>query len=275
MLKERVKVVNKGTTIQFLSETAPREAKEALYLAVRNREGRVLCDEQVAQLPDKSPHPSLAKEWKWRRRSCARLLRRIKHIEKSRGSQGFKILDLGCGNGWMAARLAAQSAREVWAADLNITELEQGCRVFPRDNLHFVYGDILQDVFPAGYFDAVVMAASLQYFRDIQALLASIRRVLKPGGFLEIIDSPFYPSQTAQAAARERSRQYFRQVGYPEMIDYYHHHLPDGLLQSGGRDLNRSFWYKMLQKAGYYAPFLWIEWQNGANNFTTAPFQET
>lgn len=245
-----------------LSDPALYTEKESLYLSIRKKEGRVLSDAQLQLLPDKSPDPALQQEWKWRKRSFKRLTRRIEVLEKAGPSRLFSILDLGCGNGWMAAALAAgHPNRSVWAADLNREELEQGSRVFRGNNLYFVFGDILQQVFPRENFDLVVMGASVQYFPDLKALLTEIGKVLRPGGYLEILDSPFYPTPVAQAAARARSATYFSKLGFPEMARYYHHHLMGDIKGLGACNLNGNLPVKIGQKMHYYAPFPWMEWQ--------------
>lgn len=127
--------------IQYLSKPADYAEKERLYLEVRRREARVLTDEALMHLPEVKAPTELAWEWRWRKRALERL---DEYLQAHFGKQPIRILDLGCGNGWMSNHLAAHTQREVWATDLNETELIQGSGVFTRENLRFVYADVLQ-----------------------------------------------------------------------------------------------------------------------------------
>jgi len=101
------------------------------------------------------------------------------------------ILDVGCGNGWMAARLAERSVpisqppqqvggekrgpgRLVYGLDVNEQELEQGARVFHENpRLIFLFGDITGEALAAARVDLVLLAGSVQYFPDCCSRAAS------------------------------------------------------------------------------------------------------
>lgn len=254
--------------VHFLSDPIPFLAKERLYLEVRRREGRVLDDDDVKMLPNISATSPYTQEWRWRKRSFLRLKRYLSHKK----TQHLRILDLGCGNGWMANRLAENQAWSVIGMDLNVAELTQGARLFGRKNLQFVYADLWQNALleapgiasqdtidalglPAsglpGAFDIIVLAASVQYFPNLESLVASLQALLNTGGEIHLIDSQFYPSKTAKAAAKQRTLDYYTAAGVPEMADYYHHHLWPELQQLGAENLNKSLLIRLLQKTGY------------------------
>ena len=52
--------------------------------------------------------------------------------------------------------------------------------------------------------------------------------LLKARGEIHILDSPLY-SIDALPGARERSRQYYENLGFPEMAANYHHHSAEAL----------------------------------------------
>jgi SAM-dependent methyltransferase len=52
----------------------------------------------------------------------------------------------------------------------------------------------------AGAFDVAVFNASLHYATDLPRVIAEAARVVRPGGTLAILDSPFYASDAAGAA---------------------------------------------------------------------------
>lgn len=250
--------------VHFLSDPAHYREKERCYLEVRSREGRILRDEEVLLLPNTLESNPYAREWAMRRRSFSRLERYL--ARRSRGKY-IRILDLGCGNGWMANRLAGREGREVWAVDLNAQELRQGARLFGRGNLHFVYADLASPngiredsvmPFRDKRFDFVILAASAQYFPDFPALISILRSILKPSGEIHITDSPFYGNEAERAAARQRTLEYYARVGVPEMADYYYHHLLRDAKDAGAKNLNNQLIIKILQKMGLLTPFPWL-----------------
>ncbi len=246
------------TTVRYLTQPADFQEKEAAYLRARRLEGRVLNDDEVARLPHlpfafcRLP---LEKEWRWRRRSFQRLQ---KYLRKKYAQRPLRILDLGCGNGWMANRLAEQPNWDIWAVDLNETELVQGARCFGRSNLQFVYADVLQGILPQTHFDVVVLAASVQYFPDLPELWPALHNTLTTNGEIHIVDSNFYPNETARAAAKQRTADYYAQLGVPEMSAFYHHHLWADAAAAGAENLNDRWLVRLLQKAKWLAPFPWL-----------------
>lgn len=276
------------SSIHFLTDPVPFREKERLYLEVRRREGRILSDEVVRILPYISKSNPYAHEWRWRERSFARFLsscrelsalrfplvertvpyRMTKNVGGDAGNGNFRILDLGCGNGWLANRLAENPDWDVWAVDLNEEELAQGARLFGRENLRFVYADLVsRNPVPGGSlpgtgfrdtFDIIVLAASVQYFPDLEQLIFSLKKCLKAGGEIHILDSPFYKNEATRAAAQQRTLEYYTKTGVPGMATYYHHHLWSEVEKLGGVDLNNRLSIRILQKIKWLAPFPWV-----------------
>ena len=265
--------------VRFLSQPADYQEKEAAYLRARRLEGRVLNDDEVARLPRPlTPHfftfSPLSREWRWRRRSFQRFQKylREKHAQSPLRTIGpgepitnnqqptttLRILDLGCGNGWMANRLAEQPNWDIWAVDLNKTELVQGARCFGRSNLQFVYADVLAGVLPQKHFDVVVLAASVQYFPNLPALWSVLHNTLTANGEIHIVDSHFYPNETAQTEAKQRTAGYYARLGVPEMAAFYHHHLWADAAAAGAENLNGGWFVRLLQKAKWLPPFPWL-----------------
>ncbi len=191
-----------------------------VYHGVRKKESRLYSDSEVAQLPAiANGHPH-AKEWKLRAASASRLVHYLAGKKKP-----LKILEVGCGNGWLAARLASLARVTVLGLDPHEPEIRQARRIFKGKNLQFCSAG-----YPEGLeeerFDMIVFAASFQYFPNAVRLLRQTADLLHPGGEIHIIDTAFY-SPMAIAGARERSRNYFTRLGWPAMAEhYFHHSLP-------------------------------------------------
>jgi len=189
---------------------------ESFYLDVRQSEKRLLSDDDVADLPilKKSNH---TKEWEKRARSAQRLSTYFSNRQMG------KVLDLGCGNGWFTALLARNKHLEVVGMDVNLTELQQAARVFKQPNLSFLYGDIFHAQFPKNTFDYITINAVIQYFEDLELLVNRLFEILKPGGEIHFIDSPFYNPNELKGA-KERTIEYYNGKGFPGMSKYYFHH---------------------------------------------------
>ena len=178
----------------------------------------------MAVLPDVGHGHPHEREWRQRADSADRLLTYVRRRERPP-----VIVDLGCGNGWLANRLASVAGSVVAGMDVNTVELEQARRVFTgRPNLRFGVGDILDAALPIEHPDLVVLASVIQYLPDPSTLVATLLGRVAPDGEVHVLDSPIYrPADVA--AARRRTRQHYAGVGVAEMADLYHHHTWDEL----------------------------------------------
>jgi SAM-dependent methyltransferase len=249
--------------VLYFSNPLDFQKQEALYLEARAAEGRVLSDAQVQELPNWPAQGSLGREWRWRAHSLRRFTHYLAHKNRA-----LRILDLGCGNGWMANHLAKNLNWAVTAIDLNVQELEQAARLFARGNLDFVYADIFgkniesqhfESVF--GKFDVILMAASAQYFSSLEGLVEKTFSLLNPGGELHILDTRFYADASSQAAAKLRSAAYYTQLGVPEMAQYYHHHHWGKAAALGAHDFNSTAFTRLLQRVGWVSPLDWLRFR--------------
>lgn len=230
--------------------TQPSDRFEKMYLKAREKEGRVYSVEQIQKLPqvDKT-HPHAA-EWEVRTKSLKAFLNYLDQREDVQ-----RILEIGCGNGWFAAAIAAQFPEvNVVGCDLNMLELKQAEEAFNLENLDFVYANIFED-WPQQWqqYDLVVLPSSVQYFKNFKKL---IEQLFTLAGEVHIIDSPFYATDELEAA-RQRTARYYHDLGLPEMANSYFHHSCDAL-----KDFNSEYLYRPPQgwrKRFARSPFPWIK----------------
>ncbi len=98
---------------------------------------------------------------------------------------GLLVADLGCGDGALAASLAAGGAR-IRACDAIPSYVDTAIRALPSD-ARVVQHDLLvplpeDEVFPSSSFDLVLVVMVLHALADIAPLLGSVARILKPSG---------------------------------------------------------------------------------------------
>ncbi len=225
---------------------------ERQYIALRLKEQRVYTDEELFHLPDITANHAHFNEWLMRRKSSSRL---IQFLESKR--KILSILEVGCGNGWLAYQMSRMPGSRVIGLDINLAELLQGARVFNSNSkLKFIYGDIRSGIVSDLKFDIIVFAASLQYFSGLKEILGLSLAHLYPDGEIHIIDSPFYKPKTVEAAIN-RTKSYYDQLGFPGMVQYYHHHCITDLQPYRFKILRNPFSIKN-KLSGNNNPFPWI-----------------
>ncbi len=88
----------------------------------------------------------------------------------ARVSAGERVLDVGCGNGYLAQRMAADGGATVVGVDIVPANIEKARRLHAHPAVTFETGDILRAI-PGGGFDVVAMSNVLEHLPDRSALL--------------------------------------------------------------------------------------------------------
>lgn len=208
-----IPVVNR---VYYLSQI--NKEFEETYLKIRSKENRIYSDQELIKLPFTASSNQHQSEWKLRAKSFKRFQDYLR--EKKVTSS---ILDLGCGNCWFCGRLSNLTDHHFYCVDINLTELEQGARVFDHSKIKFIYADVFSSTLPDNFFDMIILNASVQYFSNLKRLVEKLLSLLKANGEIHILDSPFY-SQTEVESAYERTANYYKSMGFPEMSKKYYHH---------------------------------------------------
>jgi SAM-dependent methyltransferase len=104
-------------------------------------------------------------------------------FEAVRQAEPGRVLEVGCGEGELAQRLAEELGVQLVALDQSerMVELARGRGVDAR------VGDVQELPFDAGSFDAAVAAWMLYHVPDLDRALGELGRVLRPGGRLVAI----------------------------------------------------------------------------------------
>ena len=126
----------------------------------------------------------------WVDRSLGDLLERTREVAAA--APGERILDVGCGTGGSALRLARAVAPggRVLGVDVVGPFLERA-RLRAGDaglgNLSFVEADAQEHAFDAGSFDLVFSRFGVMFFADPVAAFANLARALRPGGRIAFV----------------------------------------------------------------------------------------
>lgn len=223
---------------------------EKSYIRLRMKEERIYSDNELLRLPDTDPSHRYAAEWRLRKKSAMALRSYLAEKKKP-----LHILEAGCGNGWLSHFLAQVPLSTITGADINSTELLQAGRVFGHvSNLRFLYGTVCDDLFAENELDEIIFASSIQYCASLPETVSHCFRLLKQGGLIHFIDSPFYTRENA-ARAKERSLRYFDSMGISGMGEFYHHHCVEDLASFSCRYLYKPGWLHRYRNDN---PFPWI-----------------
>ncbi|MGH3134203.1 MAG: class I SAM-dependent methyltransferase [Gaiellaceae bacterium] len=111
------------------------------------------------------------------------------------------VLEAGCGPGFVTALLLEHvRGGSVTGLDLDSTMLAHARELLAgSERVRFVEASASATGLPAESFDVVLARFLLQHLPDVPAVLAELRRVLRPGGRLIVVDSDqafdalFYP----------------------------------------------------------------------------------
>jgi demethylmenaquinone methyltransferase/2-methoxy-6-polyprenyl-1,4-benzoquinol methylase len=143
--------------------------------------------DRIAPVYDAMNHTMTAGlDRRWRRITVAEAVR-----------PGDRVLDVCCGTGDLAIA-ARRAGGEVTGLDFSEQMLERARRKAP--DIEWVRGDALALPFEDASFDAATVGFGVRNVEDLEGALRELRRVLRPGGRLAILEitqprgrlSPFY-----------------------------------------------------------------------------------
>jgi len=189
----------------------------AEYARHRAAEGRAYSGDELTALPYLKTGP-LARQWGVRIRSFETLMRDVVQPLTARRGRMLTVLDLGAGNGWLSWRLAREGHSAI-ALDIredNVDGLGAARTLAARSagRMRLCPGSFDAIPLASASVDLAVFNAALHYALDLPAVLAEAMRVVRPGGRLAIVDSPFYAREAdGLAMVAEKKAQAVQRFG--------------------------------------------------------------
>ena len=102
------------------------------------------------------------------------------------------ILDVATGTGDLAIAMVALSPEKIIGIDIANQMLDIGRKKIVKkkltDQVFFESGDAETIPFPDEFFDAVTVAYGVRNFENLEKGLSEMKRVLKPGGIMQILE---------------------------------------------------------------------------------------
>jgi len=130
-----------------------------------------------------------------------------KRVSEKISSSSSRILDVACGTGDLSLTLFENTGARVVGTDFCRPMLEIAARK-TSDPIPLIEGDALNLPFRDGAFDVVTIAFGLRNLASVEGGLAELRRVLKPGGWVAVLEC----SRPENAILRTLYSLYFRGV---------------------------------------------------------------
>ena len=117
------------------------------------------------------------------------------------------ILDVACGTGDLSLTLFENTGARVVATDFCRPMLSIAAGKVPGE-INLIEGDALHLRFKDGTFDAVTIAFGLRNLASVEGGLSELRRILKPNGWLAVLEF----SRPTNAILRPAFSLYFRRI---------------------------------------------------------------
>jgi ubiquinone/menaquinone biosynthesis C-methylase UbiE len=132
---------------------------------------------------------------------------------------GMVVGEAGAGRGYFTFKLARRvgASGRVYANDIDRSALDhvrQVCREEGIGNVETVVGEVEDPLFPVTGLEAVVMVYALHDFSSPVAFLRNLKKYLKPGGRVVILDQDPELSGSHHFLTRARLVELFAEAGY-------------------------------------------------------------
>jgi ubiquinone/menaquinone biosynthesis C-methylase UbiE len=102
-------------------------------------------------------------------------------------SSGARVIDIGCGTGRYALRLASATEAQVFATDLSRAMVEQGREKDNGEDVSWSLSDACRIPFANERFDVALLFLVLHVVKDSKKALQEAHRILRPGGHCLIL----------------------------------------------------------------------------------------
>ena len=134
--------------------------------------------------------------------------------EESQLQPGLQLLDVGCGVGTQARRLAAEFGCEVTGISNSPVGVEMAKARADVEGVRFVVADAMDNGLPDASFDRVWALESVHVMPDPQRVFSECARVLRPGGRIALCDIVTFGTADPYAAHLAQ----YREAGHCDAV---------------------------------------------------------
>lgn len=113
--------------------------------------------------------------------------------------QGKRVLDLGCGFGWLCRYAVENGAKSVIGVDISQKMLNEAKSQTTYENIKYICMPIEDIDFPDNSFEVVISSLALHYIQSYEDVLNKINKCLSKGGdFVFSVEHPIFTAQGPQ-----------------------------------------------------------------------------
>ena len=159
---------------------------------------------------------------------------------------GERVLDIGSGHGFLAEEMAEEVGPEGRVCGVDPSESMLAIARRRETAVEYGAGDAVSLPHADETFDAAVATQVYEYVPDMPAALAEVRRVLRPGGRLLILDTD-WDAVVWHSSDRDRMMRVLEKWNGHLAHPYLPRVLP-GLLRDAGFELRHSSIYPILNQ---------------------------
>lgn len=127
----------------------------------------------------------------------------LEYVRRLVEPAGKRLLDIGCGHGWLSAMAAAAGA-EYTGVDTDAAILAGARGLYP--GARFVEAAAERLPFAEGSFDIILGVDVVEHIPDLARAFAEFHRVLAPGGVVVLFGPNFFWPGNEDACVREKWR---------------------------------------------------------------------
>jgi SAM-dependent methyltransferase len=189
----------------------------------------------------------------WAREAALAYEHLHRYIWASTLVSGKRVLDLACGEGY-GSHLLARAAATVVGIDLDGKAVAHARSRYLRSNLEFLQGDITSTGIAAAHdFDVIVCFEAIEHIDAHEALLAEVRRLLKPGGLFVVST----PNKDVYDQGREEANPFHvRELSFEELRALLSRHFERAMFLGQHVHSGSSMWLLATPDAGTVREFL-------------------
>lgn len=132
-------------------------------------------------------------------------------------TKNLRLLEVGAGSGWASKRFSDLGCNVV-AMDLSIDNLTDANHFIELTDSYFerIVGDFENIPFENSFFDVVFACATLHHSAKLSTMIGELKRVLKKGGVIFVINEPMRPITRSENYFLEKNEE--KKLGINEHI---------------------------------------------------------
>ena len=211
----------------------------------RTKDNRNWAEVEVEEFPHTFFYNLHEEEWAEKAAIWDRFAPFIQTLDQG----NLHILEVGCGSGWLSHKIAAASQAKVVGLDIDPAQISLAKKVFQHPQLTFVKSDFFHTSFRPHQFDHIILMDVLPWMPDLGRVIEQAVSLLKLGGQIHLMYTPFRPSRNI-AAASQAFEKYCEEKRMTSVLPFYTHHSREALEKYRIEDMmQQSWWNKVFKKS--------------------------